>query len=827
MTRRLLATLLLCVAAACGGLLVDKGNAFPCDFSQPEGERDKACAPGWVCGVSGECQLFRNEGPQFEGPPPLPVADAGTLIHPKQLRGEVRQVWPSAAPDGRGVVVVSTATGERVFSGERWIRLTELQGLDGGEATGGALYRGGKVLLRAADGRARVLSPNGSAEPVLGPSGLAARGVRGFRVGFHDTGLLKAAVLTDGLAGSTPSGELFDPGEGGAAYRVSPFVVAGADGGVLLERVEDVRWVPRAFVPALASGSEPLLPLVATASLGGGGGLYLRTGPGESWTRLDQDEPLAGVGPLALRHDRSLSVWTVASGVPEPNPKPRVLATFQVDRLPASPRLVRAWQDCAPCDVGHIVAFGPTRVNNAPAVEVLCARRAIGEASEERLSLVRVVGSTATSPFSACQLEALEPSIDLSRVVGGVGKRYALDEALGDQFAMGGKDGQVWMGSSLSTLAPRFLERVPRALGTFELPAAVASALELEQPADGRKALVMAGRYLAAELSTNGFAALDVAELSPIPLPKEVTVEGAVREANGWGLLSSADLARVSPSDGGLRGLSLSFGPRMLDGRGSAAAAPFHGDAVVNLDGGLVSFVLAADDSVYFWNTPGEVAGEPNALPPLLPQLTPEPTFPIRSMALERSPLGTDGVRFVRGYVVTSRNLFEFSLGGQPARWSARPLVVSSGEPVEVWMDHPRGALGRVGYRDGEVYTLPGGFPLVQRLPGSDGGSDRVLDYENLGGWPVALAESGLYVARWGVLPDGKLDNKFPDGRLGKTMTWRPLTLPDGTQPWLGKKAYLHVERRGVPGAATGSRYVLSVYAGPEVYEVATLTRAR
>ena len=49
------------------------------------------------------------------------------------------------------------------------------------------------------------------------------------------------------------------------------------------------------------------------------------------------------------------------------------------------------------------------------------------------------------------------------------------------------------------------------------------------------------------------------------------------------------------------------------------------------------------------------------------------------------------------------------------------------------------GGLGRVGYRDGEVFTLPGGFLLVNELPRDAGLPPQVLDYENLGGWPVAM----------------------------------------------------------------------------------------
>ncbi len=93
-------------------------------------------------------------------------------------------------------------------------------------------------------------------------------------------------------------------------------------------------------------------------------------------------------------------------------------------------------------------------------------------------------------------------------------------------------------------------------------------------------------------------------------------------------------------------------------------------------------------------------------------------------------------------------------------------------------MDNPRGGLGRVGYRDGTVLTLPGGFVLAQ--------PDKplnVLDYDNYGGWPVAYASDGLYIAEWGY--DGGLLNKTDAGVPSVPMTWLRQTLPDGSEPWM------------------------------------------
>jgi len=180
--------------------------------------------------------------------------------------------------------------------------------------------------------------------------------------------------------------------------------------------------------------------------------------------------------------------------------------------------------------------------------------------------------------------------------------------------------------------------------------------------------------------------------------------------------------------------------------------------------------------------------------PELAPVLTPEPSVPIRSLALERTALGTDGVNYARGYLVTSRNVFAWELGGEPSHWSATPVQLGSGQPVEMWFDTRLSALGRVGYADGQVFTLPSGFQLTYPIPENDAGvAGTVLDYENLGGWPVAYTTTGLYIAQWKIV-DGKLQNRFDDGSRNMPMTWQRVTMPDGSEPWLKKDASGRVE---------------------------------
>jgi hypothetical protein len=439
------------------------------------------------------------------------------------------------------------------------------------------------------------------------------------------------------------------------------------------------------------------------------------------------------------------------------------------------------------------------------------------------LTLTKVVGSSAVDPSQECQLAPATSAFALSQVnlvsvgvAGGDAGEVSADDAVGFGVAVGGRRGQVWVGPSFSQALPLFLERTPLAFGT------------LPGTDGGTLVAALTDRYLAAPRGGEGYEVIDVHRVTDTPLPAGAVVSALVGQAEGYGILSTADLVRLgSVSEGASSRLQLTFGPRLLDARGAPARGPYFAEAVRDFaDGGLISLVMTADDSLYFAPAP-QTASAPEALPPLSPQLTPAPSSPIRSLALERSAVGTNGVDRARGYLITARTLFVFQLAGSPPRWSAQPVVLQGGEPVETWMDHPLGGLGRVGYRDGQVFTLPGGFLLVNELPRGDGGlAPQVLDYENLAGWPVAMTPNGLFVAQWDSTDGGRLDNRFADGGVGKAMNWRERSLPDGGRPWLGKSARLQVvQRHTVLDARALKVFHLLVYTDEEVYDVATLTR--
>jgi hypothetical protein len=162
-----------------------------------------------------------------------------------------------------------------------------------------------------------------------------------------------------------------------------------------------------------------------------------------------------------------------------------------------------------------------------------------------------------------------------------------------------------------------------------------------------------------------------------------------------------------------------------------------------------------------------KLEAEPGAQPGLLPRLTPDPGFPIRSLARDRtvSAANTTGPR-VRGWQSTGRSLFEYQQSAE-GQWSVTPLPLGDGEPVEVWgRAGDATTYGRVGLRDGQVLRLPSGVPLTQPFPKED----IAVDYASLAGWPAALGEKHVYRTRPTTRADGQ------EGLL----SWEQLALPPG-----------------------------------------------
>lgn len=827
----------LVCAAACSRLLTEKGNAFPCDARSTDTTQ---CAPGEVCNVNGVCQRFQYEGPQFEGPAQLPVLDGGAAIHPLKFRDAVVQAATSLSDDQHVAALLLTPGGLSALLHNREGAVRTL----GPIAAEQVVFDDNLALAvsyEQATGQAQrlqLIRPDGTVMPVpetgvtqSANSGLTLRATSAFDDAFPLVG-----VLRGGGAADPPFGVV------ARSMAGTPEIVFGAvttDGGQPLEPL-DVRWISRRPLP---------VPLFLTAD-----GFYGRAGP---WLPgpIEVDRLNAeAFGPLpkqstdlirpSLRQEATGSVWAVSyahletfpdGGVNHARAPAHTLSTWTLSRDGNVLSFKRLWNDCAPCQQGAIVTFTPVITNAGAGVEVLCA------IADQGLSLTRVVGSLAVDPSRACQSNSVASPWVLSEVTRFKGRdallpRPVIDNAQGDRLTFGGIAGQLWNGSSLSTVKPVFLDRTPFAVGEFDIPEGVGFSNA------GRRLAALTEVGVFADYSQNGLARVDVGRFSSAPLGEDVTVQGILGGRQGWMLLSTGDVAKLglSSADGGT-GMALTFGPSLVTARGDRSRGPYFGDALDGLDGGLLSLVVSADDSVYFLPAPQNTL-VPGQLGSAVPVLTPEPSSPIRSLALERSAFGTNGVDRVRGYLVTSRNLYSFSLNGVPIRGTAQPIQLGTGEPVEVWMDNPRGGLGRVGYRDGEIFTLPGGFKLVEPLIGDGGTWLQVTDYENLGGWPVALTQDGLFVAYWeqALTEDGKLElkNKDSSGNLTLPMPWHEAALVDGSTPWKGKQARLFVREGPVEllakadpmdgGAVrqpTRQRFTLYVFVDEAVYEVGSLTR--
>jgi hypothetical protein len=258
----------------------------------------------------------------------------------------------------------------------------------------------------------------------------------------------------------------------------------------------------------------------------------------------------------------------------------------------------------------------------------------------------------------------------------------------------------------------------------------------------------------------------------------------------GWFLLETGQILKATFDTTAGVNQENTYGPRLLGPSGETATGPYLGQGVPTQEGG-VSLVIAANDQLYYKELKSsELNSDPSRqLATLNPQLTPEPGFPVRSLARDGNVSldAEEGVR-VRGWVATSRSAFKFEQDARTKAWSLTKLPLGDGEPVRVWTREAEKAasgekvsFGRLGLRDGQVLRLPQGLPITQPLPVQN---PRVVDYASLKGWPVALEERGIY--RTIPSPDS------PEG----LMRWQPLVLPAGLTVGDLKDARIAVVKR-------------------------------
>lgn len=126
------------------------------------------------------------------------------------------------------------------------------------------------------------------------------------------------------------------------------------------------------------------------------------------------------------------------------------------------------------------------------------------------------------------------------------------------------------------------------------------------------------------------------------------------------------------------------------------------------------------------------------ALPTLTVRAVPLSRSPITSLlALRPQPDPTGRVRLAEGYLVSSGRLFRFE-GDNEVVWRTKELEVPFGEPHELLAQQGR---ARLGYRSGEVFSLPSRVPLAPALPGGEPVLDFLPHCQSL----LALTRAGLF----------------------------------------------------------------------------------
>jgi hypothetical protein len=772
----------LAALACSGGVSVDQGNAFPCDFSQGVAERDRACPTGWVCGVANLCQEKAEEGVPHGLP--LPVV------------GDPQRVSP-ALIDFPITAIAGDSTGTRFFVG----------------GDGGTFALNAASVMLQPDGTPLplpALEQGAFANDVLGQGlqGVLLSGGQATALSFPDTvpSLLGGALATAPQAiGAFDSLGVHVQGPGS-----STLLATVSDAGTLLQSLHFASGAPvlgGPFVLPDAGAVSDFQPLpyagtlyeLALAGMSDAGEIDVRFS-GKAWDML---APLPAVAPdsgtprLRTSRDSRVIACAYASGVTSTGVAPPLLHAFGLATGAANSSglaLNELWSACVPCS-GKVLGVNPLSIGGS-SVEVLC-RDATGNGT-----LVDVIGSNGAT---TCVRAPVAGVVDADEIT-------SVDSSTNGQLSAGGQHGQIWVGESFQTLSPVFLDR-SATVGPLRVP--------LPDGGAGPGFGWMADGTLFVPVSNNGF--MNVALLDPKgQLPADFLPSGHVKKSVGWFVNASGAVLWMDAStlEGGRP--VVRFGPSMIGPDGFAAAGPFSGFGValpqvrstILADGGaLVSagsgggtLVLSADDSLYAWNVDVSAltSGGPNG-DHLFPVLTPEPGFPIHSLDF----IDSDGGSTIEGYVATLNSVYRVEYSGSPLRWSATQIVLP-GRPVNVWTANDGTRHGRVGFQDGTVFTLPGAFPLTGPLPaGADGGSDPVLGFSDLLGWPLARTQSALFV---GVPGDAGVEG---------LLSWQPLFSP-------AQKAMLDLGPHFTIGAlqTNGSSRLEVVGGFGEVYEIPLTTGA-
>ncbi len=211
-----------------------------------------------------------------------------------------------------------------------------------------------------------------------------------------------------------------------------------------------------------------------------------------------------------------------------------------------------------------------------------------------------------------------------------------------------------------------------------------------------------------------------------------------------WALFSAAfqpprvQQAVVVRDEAGLR---LVAGTTLLD----QFSAPFLLAPSRSADGGTV-VLLSAYDALLAADVT-ETLSRPSD--PNRDTLDAQPVLTVRAVPLSRGPITSllpltpvpdaqGRARLAEGYLLSAGRVFRFE-GDNEAVWRTRELEAPFGEPLALFSQAER---ARVGYRSGEVYSLPSRVQLAPALPRGA----RAEDYAVHCGAVVVVTAEGLAV---------------------------------------------------------------------------------
>ncbi len=429
MSRRLLWLSPILAAAACTGLYLDKGNAYPCDFSEGPGVRDAVCIAGDACGSNNVCQKYLYEGPRFEGPATVPTFDAGGFfrIHPQTLDAPIRALVQTPSPRGGTLIQ-----------------------LDDDGSTYLANSRGQLKLSRSL--------PSG-----LRDVNFATVGTVGAAVGISSSGKVAYQVQSVGSIFSNDTGadavRLRVTATGSNVLPVMQIVTPGGGAG------EVTLLPPPPVSPSLTLTTT--YPVTNAIDVG----LLVRQGA----TAAPTPVVLTRTGVWLEQADGGFeqqSMHSAAEGTLRFNwastvmaeQRLRVLATWQVGLSNETPRthtLEQPWADCTPCPPSTLIeGVAPLPPSEGLGVEVMC-RGLKGR------TLLRVTGSSAVESSDLCESDELPLPLDdallhdVGRLPGPIDAGVVVVASSQRGISVGGLHGEVWSGETFSALLPRGLERVP------------------------------------------------------------------------------------------------------------------------------------------------------------------------------------------------------------------------------------------------------------------------------------------------------------------------------------------------------------------------------